>query len=56
MLRHIFILSLLFSFFGLTGCSYTDQEEKYELKSPCVAAEVLQHTSPSPCVRRPLGS
>jgi hypothetical protein len=36
--------------FALGACA-ADKEEKYELKSPCVAADKAD--GPSPCARRP---
>lgn len=39
----------------LTACSYADPEDKYELKSPCVANEQSGHAA-TPCVRRPINA
>jgi len=45
-------LLIIISFFIITACS--SDQDKYELKSPCVAADTTDKTIDAPCQRRRL--
>ena len=38
----------------LLSCKAIDPEEKYELRSPCVANELTDSATHAPCVHRPI--
>lgn len=48
-------ISLMVSLTLLSACTSLDSEEKYELKSPCVANEQAGSNT-TPCVRRPVNA